>query len=133
MAENLAQFISEYTALKNARYEAYEKLLQNALDSGDEAARGHLPGPGAPRSRGLAWVRIEDGRDTFARFVRERHGDAWKHGTRRRGTHLPSPFDDLGQALAWARAVCETIALADVPVCVESMVIADTGGGQGDR
>lgn len=126
MPDNLAQFIAEHSAAKRGRYEEFGKLMEKAVRAGDAAA-GSAVIPGAPRERGAAWVKLADGRSTFARFARERCEGQWLRGSREMGNYLPAPFEFLDQALAWARAVGEELCRGDVEVTVGHRAIGEVG------
>lgn len=126
MPENLAQFIAEHSAAKRERYEEFGKLMETAVRAGDAAA-GAVVVSGASRERGAAWVKLADGRSTFARFARERCEGQWLRGNRAMGNYLPAPFEYLDQARAWALAVAEELCRGDVEVTVGHKAIGEAG------
>ena len=117
MSGQLAKFIGEYT---QERERKFERLLGAALSAGMLAAGEK---PCVLHRHGVAWVRVADGRDPFAVFVRAQHGDSWRHGTRALGTHLPAPYTCPDEAKAWAREVCRVLSDGGVRVRWDCRVI----------
>lgn len=104
-----------YRAEKALRWAEFEEVLERALEAGDAAARRTRP----DRHRmGTVWLRLDDGRTSFAWFMRSRHKDIYRRGPRRQGNYIPADYGDFRQALAWAEAAGRVLAAAGIKVTV---------------
>lgn len=128
MPESLRElFITQHRHGKEARYAKYRELLEQAHTAGRDAALEAVPF--ADRRIGSVWVQLDDGRSSFARFIRQGNVAGWRHGGRQIGLYLPAPaeFGNVGKATAWAMAFRAVLAGGDVAVTVGMRVVTVPG------
>jgi hypothetical protein len=126
MAEKLREFIAEYGAAREARYKEYRALLDRAVAAGVQAVHEVPAVPRGQRRRGAVWLRVADGRSSFARFVMTQDtGVTWRRGNRKMGNHAPVDFPDIRQSLAYAQAIRDVLASGGVTVTVEHSSITE--------
>lgn len=128
MAQTLREQIRAFKEEKEARYAEFRVLLERALGAGDSAAVGHPARSAAQRRRGAVWVRLEDGRSSFARFLREDAVPGWKRGSRKMGNYRPVDFQDFDRAMAWGEAFAAVLCEGGVQVTVEHSRITGPAG-----
>lgn len=121
-ARKLSDEIAEYRVAKVARYAGYRVLVERALEAGSAAMLAYESVPAGYRRRGAAWVAVDDGRSSFARFLRDAGDARWKRN-RELGSYLPVILPDLDEALACARAIGRVLTNGGASVTVEYRLI----------
>lgn len=108
---------------KEARYRVYRVLLDEAMRAGRAAVLEAGDGCGHPVRRGAVWLKLADGRSSFAHFVIQEHGDTWQQGNRRTGIFLAVQYEDYVKALAYAQAARDVLLGGGVDVSIETKSI----------
>lgn len=114
---------------KEARYKEFQDLLDEAVAAGQQAARAVPERAGQQARHGAVRVQLDDGRTSFARFIREEHeGEEdegmFRRGNRRTRNYLPVGYADYDKALAYAEAVREVLLRGGIGVSIETQYVA---------
>lgn len=119
--KTLRDHMREYREEKEARYEEYEVLLRNAMAAGEKArAHGYkYPEP----AYGAVWVSLDDGRTSFARFMRAKHPGMFQYRNRQNGSCWLLNIDDYRDAMLYAIAFRNVLAEHDITVTIHGRPI----------